>query len=910
MPATLPAKEVGNLISSPEFPNAVQWAEDGTLAVAEGNGITLLNPSALNGPRSFCAVEGFARDDVTEAAGVLRSNQGSSVHYDLATSSIIQSAAGGKDSAGSESGGREKRDASSQPRKSLVSPRAMAWSPPAAGPWGSSLLATVLTDHRIIVYGPQQGMSPEWKELVSLHHDLLNYMANESCDVQTETRPVSPPDPPKARSRKPQPSSKPAEPQKGLKSDSLNLNTNEVQGRSCAVESESIEKLQLPATTNTHHSTEPLTKQQAALEAVSRFFTLRRQLSAPEVPTYPTPNSHLKDADLSCLKQAMDAVWGEQNSGQNFKALGVTRKVFEIECRYQLRLAWDRFNNVTREGYEEIVGLQGPGGPARHASEEQVKQEYGETTESDEEEVFDARRTRTSKRTKAPEPKDTVSWLDLPPVNTQSAGDYKKSLISGAVKRFLCVRSDSEEEVVTYRSSSQHLKAQDVALLERVVEEYMEAFEEALGALNLGKATFQQLVTVQLRKMWDRATGRCIPPDLNFKETSRDILVANGGAKSNGDDGPPVVPILGIASHRLSGSGVRGRGGSRGKTRGGGGGGNLTDQPTSGKLCTSPQEYERRLLSLSSISCAWSPILNDQNDMRFSLLAVGTKEGRVWLWRYRHGVANAYVDAFDGPSRFTFLGCCFPGRDNSSTSNVPVAWSSALSWVKIQGDRDGVKPERVVLVTGASDGSISLSARKVCDLQATELSAGNVLDNLDAALLRGNGGTRLSQVVTCISAKVVLGGSRLVVVAAGGMGIVKIWAGGVKGGQNSVFIEQEHVYFCSGFEDAGGNCPISAITGLCFTGPPEAGDDSSLSSPLMIVACNRQGSMASWSLPCDRIKALKGIVDGCEGPVACFKRMKPVRELGFGTFGLAASPGGGFVVTARCALPKGIDFVK
>lgn len=922
MSTTLPMKEVGNLISSPEFPNAVQWAADGTLAVAEGNGITLLNPSALNGPRSFCAVEAFAKDAVVEAAGgVLKTNQGSSIHHDLAMSSIILSSAGGKDTLGSESGGREKKDSNSQSKKSQVAPRAIAWSPPGAGPFGSSLLAAVLTDHRILVYGPQRGASPEWKELASLHDDVVNYMANESGVPPKNVRhvpspaPSPSPDDPKtnhSQSQKAQPSDA-SDPENV---ESVQPRKPEVQVQVQEPEEEPTEQAGLAA----DPSPEPLTKQQAAMKTVSMFFTLRRNLPASEIPVYPTPSSHLKDGDLSCLKQAMDTVW-TQHCSLSFRPAGVTRKMFEIESRYQLRLAWDRYNNVAREGYEEVVGLQGPGGSSCHPALDKIEKENGETTESEDEEiVVYARNTRNGRqrrqRASVQVPKRLISWLDLPPVNPQSAGDYKRTLINGAVKRFLLVRADGEEPAVRYRSSSQHLKAEDVALLEGVVEEYAEAFAEAFVALNLDKANFQQLVTVQLRKMWDRVTGKYIPPDLNIQETARDAF---GSTVSNENDGPPVVPTLRGASHGLSGGGVRGRGGGRGKARGGGS--QRTpfergDQPAN-RLCTSAHEYERRLLSLSSISCAWSPILGEEVGLQCSLLAVGTKEGRVWLWRYCHGRNDARADEFDDHfnNRFTFLGCCCSSSLDASSGaeglkpRESVPWSSALDWVGMTGEH-GVKLESVILVIGRSDGSVALLMCKVDDLQIGNVQIDpNVFHQLDTVALGCKGETKVLQAVTCVCAKVVCGGTRLVVAVAGAMGIVSLWVGALKkSGQKCVLINQERVYSCPWLVESA-SIRYSAVTGLCMTCPPETDDDS---WDLLILACNREGSLACWRLPCDRIQSMQGSesIDRCESPVACFKRVKPYREVGFGTFGIAASPGGGFIATARCALPKGIDIIK
>ena len=48
-----------------------------------------------------------------------------------------------------------------------------------------------------------------------------------------------------------------------------------------------------------------------------------------------------------------------------------------------------------------------------------------------------------------------------------------------------------------------------------------------------------------------------------------------------------------------------------------------------------PQEFEARVGLLQPRSVAWSPVFAGEGGARFCVLAVGTKSGRVWLWRYR-----------------------------------------------------------------------------------------------------------------------------------------------------------------------------------------------------------------------------------------------------------------------------------
>ena len=118
-------RDVAHLVNAPEFPNSVQWADDGSLAVAEGGCIAIMHPGALGGAQAFAALEGFCQDTVIAAPGVPNE---SGIHFDLALSLRVllssqkESASGGKFSA------KERKDMG-QNRRPTVAARSISWSP-------------------------------------------------------------------------------------------------------------------------------------------------------------------------------------------------------------------------------------------------------------------------------------------------------------------------------------------------------------------------------------------------------------------------------------------------------------------------------------------------------------------------------------------------------------------------------------------------------------------------------------------------------------------------------------------------------------------------------------------------------------------------------------------------------------
>jgi len=176
-------RDVAQLINGLEYPNSVQWADDGTLAVAEGSCVGILHPGSLSGAQAFAAIDGFAQDTVIAAPG---KPNGSCIHFDMALSLRVLLSPVKESAAGSGKGSKEPGATTS--RRPLASAKAIAWSPTGAATAGGCLIATVTNDHRVIVFGPDKKLDPEWKQLFTVHEHILDYLTEtrwEAIDAVT-----------------------------------------------------------------------------------------------------------------------------------------------------------------------------------------------------------------------------------------------------------------------------------------------------------------------------------------------------------------------------------------------------------------------------------------------------------------------------------------------------------------------------------------------------------------------------------------------------------------------------------------------------------------------------------------------------------------------------------------------------
>jgi hypothetical protein len=123
-------EDAQGLYYAPSFPNSVQWADDGTLAVAAYNSVSLLHPGNLSGPRSFVGFDSKPDSAALTAAGRPHGAEDDAVHelnalrifsYDSGHSSV----------------------------QAIPMARSVSWSPSGCSDVGTCLLAAVVSDHRV-----------------------------------------------------------------------------------------------------------------------------------------------------------------------------------------------------------------------------------------------------------------------------------------------------------------------------------------------------------------------------------------------------------------------------------------------------------------------------------------------------------------------------------------------------------------------------------------------------------------------------------------------------------------------------------------------------------------------------------------------------------------------------------------
>ena len=223
------------------------------------------------------------------------------------------------------------------------------------------------------------------------------------------------------------------------------------------------------------------------------------------------------------------------------------------------------------------------------------------------------------------------------------------------------------------------------------------------------------------------------PPLPRQRTTTKSTTTTPGGAATS------PRPRSASTATDGRGSGGSSRGGGRGRGSGGRkrpasalnpekyGPQSLSGTTWWGGECASTAVYERRLFSVSSISVAWSPAVSIRslsgdgsggstqittttttNTTTFSVLAVGTKEGSVWLWRCEHPAVPASPMSGDDEkrsltSRLTLIGSVGGGN---------LSWVSAMKWVSIPaaGGSSGDGGEKTCNAAGATDSFANTAA--------------------------------------------------------------------------------------------------------------------------------------------------------------------------------------------------------
>ncbi|KAL4519633.1 hypothetical protein Ndes2437A_g07815 [Nannochloris sp. 'desiccata'] len=584
----------------------------------------------------------------------------------------------------------------------------------------------------------------------------------------------------------------------------------------------------------------------------------------------------------------------------------------------------------------------------------------------------------------------SFTWRDLPPVDNSNRTALKITLIEGAVKRFLRLRAAEPASLLpSYPSQKSFLKGVDAWNVDRVMKEYMREHAPAMASLQFDLKKFTGFFNARLRQVWDRSSSDA--SDAALLEPNYDIHSDNGLLHPEGSGegcllGP--IPVLdkvdpnwqrrsnskpsagageaktvggaignlstNAAGASSSGAAFVARGGEAktaanknkqqragGKARFGGGYNrdSLGGTQWWGGSDLNSDVYERRLLSICAISVAWSPAVavhgagnNTNREEMCSYLAMGTKEGSIWLWRCRHPAVPALPGTVEEESarleeRMELVGK-LPGN---------LSWADTMKWVTIPVDQNsssaagggGTRAGAVViLVVGTSDGAVTLWGNDSSTLNSFSTATSSEQQHLPLLMEKWNTLLQpdLTQVISMDAAlrytttstssgidrsTKSLVGAQLVVAIGKSAGVVSAWTSSDLSisVENVKTVLQQRGYVLKIPEPSG--LGSSSVTGVGLAAGGE-----------IIVACTREGALESWSLPLRinsnatntasssgrRVSGNRAVLQPRSAPVACSVRKQ--KEGGFGSFGVAISPGGMFVAVPKNALPAGTDYVK
>ena len=398
----------------------------------------------------------------------------------------------------------------------------------------------------------------------------------------------------------------------------------------------------------------------------------------------------------------------------------------------------------------------------------------------------------------------------------------------------------------------------------------------------------------------------------------------------------PAVPAAVAAAHAP-------RGRSRGRGRGGRGGSvayadrygkeSLGGSQYWGGSNLNSDVYERRLLGVSALSVAWSPTvvsqlsssstdsgvapnLENSATTAFSIIAIGTKEGRIWLWRCVHPALPALPGSEEQErssldQRLSLVGR-LPGN---------LSWAGVMKWISIpittlanNNNSNNAAPLKgpggassssstlssvLVLAVGSSDGRVTLWGADSSTLGHAE--------SLETPL------TKWATICAPDLVQVTSLDARFRYSSSPNKGPQLVIAVGKSAGGLCAWVSQELPVSETPFPTLSSATDKirSALRGGEIL---QLLDHSVLSSQSvsgvtlaagaeLLVACCRDGRMETWALP-----KVGNTLQPSVAPVPCARRKQ--KDMGFGAFGVAASPGGTFVAVARCSLPAGVDFVK
>eukprot|EP00884_Botryococcus_braunii_P017591 jgi/Botrbrau1/4515/Bobra.60_2s0006.1 len=209
-----------------------------------------------------------------------------------------------------------------------------------------------------------------------------------------------------------------------------------------------------------------------------------------------------------------------------------------------------------------------------------------------------------------------------------------------------------------------------------------------------------------------------------------------------------------------------------------------------------PEEWERCAALLSLTQCAWSPMcvlaMPDGAHRYFSVLAVGSKSGFVYLWRCW---AKSSMESADVRQRFQMIG---------AVKGQMGVWASHLHWVLLpkqpQGNLEASPDEDctshcLVLAIGYSDGSCSLFQERTSLMGAHDASELGWLKMQRMAALWEPDEFPTTSLYANLSDCLPSGESILVVMAGKSGGRLAVWTSPVTGSEPGLqMVQAPQVY--------------------------------------------------------------------------------------------------------------------
>ncbi|KAK9817124.1 hypothetical protein WJX72_009853 [[Myrmecia] bisecta] len=413
---------------------------------------------------------------------------------------------------------------------------------------------------------------------------------------------------------------------------------------------------------------------------LTRFLELRRQLPAAQLPHYQQKGEHMYGADAQLVEQVraeLMAVHGAVLAGHGYDS-----KWLLSHGRGRLRHSWDPVadqaaekgedesedgdtvesrSDQDHESAEEEAGSEdddfvsvsskgkGAGSNAAGASGK-AKKAKGRSKEGGAAEKKQHRPTK-------PEPYKVPEGFDasvFQPLDFSSTKALTKTLQDSFLARWLDLRSEVPAAELPKYQKGQHLSGPDAALAERVIAEMVAAFHEDLQRVGLdekfvrteGKRAIRvNVIQTNTKPSKQPAEPKAVDGGLVVVQKRRRASAAShsavadecaheGGSDESDDDFQPQLAIQPAAPAPTSARPIKRQ---------------FTLPPTNqmGLYARSktglPQipdpQYERRLALTAALQVSWSPTWSmaqpDGSLASFVLLAVGSKAGQIWLWRYR-----------------------------------------------------------------------------------------------------------------------------------------------------------------------------------------------------------------------------------------------------------------------------------